>query len=124
MKKLITTLGIALLLCSTSVMASDRAESFSTITMANYDKATPLAIAIAKGDVESVKAFIQYGVNIDETSNDMTPLMIAARYNQVVIINLLLEHGASKVVKNSKGFTALKYAQLSNAQQAVAFLKA
>jgi ankyrin repeat protein len=88
MKKLITTLGIALLLCSTAVMASDRAESFSTITMANHDKATPLAIAIAKGDVESVKAFIQYGVNIDETSNDMTPLMIAARYNQVVIINL------------------------------------
>jgi len=89
-----------------------------------YGNATPLAVAIAKGDLTSVKAFISYGADINEKSNDMTPLMLAARYNQVEIINLLLQNGASVKVTNSKGFNALKYAKLSNAAAAADALSA
>ena len=39
------------------------------------------------------------------------------------IIKLLLAAGANVSDKNDKGFTALKYAQLSNANEAVAVLK-
>jgi ankyrin repeat protein len=85
-------------------------------------KATPLAQAIAKGDIASVKKFIEYGSDVNETSNDMSPLMIAARYNHVEIINLLLDKGAKIEIKNTKGFSALKYAQLSNANEAVTAL--
>jgi len=83
-----------------------------------YLNATPLAAAIAKGDIEAVKKFIEYGADVNEKSNGMTPLMIAARYNQVAIIKLLLEKGADAKTVNDNGLTALKYAKMSNAQEA------
>ena len=117
MKKSIIYLSLALVVFSNVAMASNGPSS-KPGTATGYINATPLAIAIAKGDVESVKKFIEYGSDINEKSNDMTPLMIAARYNQVAIINLLIENGAKVKTKNDKGFSALKYAQLSNATQA------
>ena len=120
MKKSIIYLGLALTVFSNVAMANVATSSPAT----EYTKSTPLAAAIAKGDVATVKTFISYGADINEKSNDMTPLMLAARYNQVEIINLLLQNGASTKATNSKGFNALKYAQLSNAQDAVAALKA
>jgi len=123
MKKSIIFLGLALTVFSNVAMATVTASSTVPVKT-EYTKATPLAIAIAKGDVASVKAFIGYGADINEKSNDMTPLMVAARYNQVEIINLLLKSGASVKETNSKGFNALKYAQLSNAQEAATALKA
>lgn len=101
-----------------SALTTYPANAKSLTTAAEITRATPLAHAIVKGDVVAVKKFIGYGIDINEKSNDMTPLMIAARYNQVEIINLLLENGANLKTINTKGFTALKYAQLSNAQQA------
>jgi ankyrin repeat protein len=52
----------------------------------------------------------------------MTPLMTAARYNKVEIVKILLAQGAKPGIKNEKGFTALKYAQLSNATEVAAIL--
>ena len=118
MKKSIIFLSLALVALSNVTMASTGTASLPAPVKNEYSKATPLAVAIAKGDITSVKAFIGYGVNINETSNDMTPLMLAARYNQVEIIDLLLQNGASIKVTNSRGFNALKYARLSNATQA------
>ena len=88
-----------------------------------YDVATPLSIAISKGDIESVRKFIEYGVDINEKSNGMSPLMIAARYNKVEIMKVLISKGARVNAKDENGFTALKYAELSNASEAVLFLK-
>ncbi|MXN90679.1 ankyrin repeat domain-containing protein [Flavobacterium sp. Sd200] len=97
-------------------------DSSITVPYSRVEKATPLALAIAKGDVTAVKKFIGYGSNVHEKSNDMTPLMIAARYNEVEIIKVLLENGANINDKNSKGYNALKYAQISNANEAAALL--
>jgi len=117
MKKSIIYVSLALVVFSNVAIASTGPSS-KPITTTEYKNATPLAIAVAKGDIASVKKFIEYGSDINEKSNDMTPLMIAARYNQVAIINLLIENGATVKTKNDKGFSALKYAQLSNATQA------
>ncbi|MFC6877000.1 ankyrin repeat domain-containing protein [Flavobacterium myungsuense] len=69
------------------------------------------------------KKFVEYGADLNEKSNGMTPLMVAARYNKVEIIKFLLEHGADRISKDEKGFTALKYAELSSVKEAVLIFK-
>ncbi|CAD0004014.1 MULTISPECIES: ankyrin repeat domain-containing protein [Flavobacterium] len=124
MKKSIVYLGVALV-AFTNVSLASNFKSFNkdkkVITSA-YD-ASPLNVAILKGDLQIVLKFIEYGADVNQISEDMTPLMTAARYNKVEIIKILLAQGAKPGVKNEKGFTALKYAQLSNAAEAVAILK-
>lgn len=125
MKKSIIILGVALVAFTNVSMAFNHmpvaTEKNSFIT--NYD-ATPLNVAISKGDIKIVLKFIEYGANVNEiSSDDMSPLMVAARYNKVEIIKILLAQGARPNDKNEKGFTALKYAQLSNATEAIAILK-
>jgi ankyrin repeat protein len=125
MKKTIIYLSLALVAFSNVSMAnvSSTSNDFYWTVKKEAKSATPLATAIAKGDLETVKKFIEYGADINEQSNGMTPLMIAARYNQVEIIKLLLVKGANLKLTNDKGLTALKYAELSNATQAVETLK-
>ncbi|MFT3796423.1 ankyrin repeat domain-containing protein [Flavobacterium sp.] len=121
MKKTIIILGAAFIAFSNVSFASN--ESFpKTISTVEFSS-TPLCVAISKGEVEVVKKFVEYGADVNEMSNDMTPLMVAARYNNVEIIKFLLENGANKDKKNEKGYTALKYATLSNAKEAMELLK-
>jgi len=82
-----------------------------------------LAIAISKGEIETVKQFIENGTKVNKKMNGLTPLMYAARYNKVAIIEYLLLKGADRDIKDGQGFTALKYAELSNAYDAIAVLK-
>ncbi|TPN83049.1 ankyrin repeat domain-containing protein [Aquimarina algicola] len=79
---------------------------------------SPFCISIAKGDYDMVKKLIELGTEVNEPSKGMTPLMYAARYNRTEIIKLLLANGAKVNTKDSKGFNAIKYAQLSNAKDA------
>lgn len=123
MKKTIIYVSFALvaLFSNSAVANASTVSKFGLVT--EYKNATPLAVAIVKGDIETVKKFIEYGADINEKSNGLTPLMLAARYNQVAIIGLLLEKGAQIKATDDKGNTALKYAQLSNATDAVTVLK-
>ena len=124
MKKSIVYLGVALV-AFTNVSLASNFKCFNAdkkVITSAYD-ASPLNVAILKGDIQSVLKFIEYGADVNEKSEEMTPLMTAARYNKVEIIKILLAQGAKPGVKNEKGFTALKYAQLSNAAEAVAILK-
>jgi len=125
MKKAIITFSLALVGFTNVAFASNvvTTPKFGFVKgYTEYKDATPLAVAIVKGDLETVKKFIEYGADINQKSNGMTPLMIAARYNQVDIIKLLLDKGANFKLTDEKGLTALKYAQLSNATQAAAML--
>lgn len=124
MKKTIVYLGVALL-AFTNVSLANNPNSLAVakIVATTYEGLKPFSAAIVKGDVEAVKKFIEYGVDVNEKSNGMSPLMIAARYNKVEIIKILLANGANPNSKDEKGLTALKYAQLSNATDAVQILK-
>lgn len=125
MKKLIIYLGIALVaFMNVSLASNNNVVVDQKILISSYETPTPLCIAISKGDIELVKKFIEYGADVNEKSNGMTPLMYAARYNKVEIIKYLLQKGANREMKDSQGFSALKYAELSNALEAVSVLKA
>ncbi|MFV5690356.1 ankyrin repeat domain-containing protein [Flavobacterium sp. ZT3R25] len=124
MKKSIVYLGIALVTFSTVSHASNR--NYFTqkeINHSIYKGVTPLCVAIYKGEIDLIRKLIVYGIDVNEKSNGLTPLMIAARYNKVEIIKLLLANGAQLKEKNEIGVNALKYAEISNAKEAVAFLK-
>ena len=122
MKKSIVYLGVALVAFANVSLASTMNSSFGeklefTVTV------TPLSVAISKGDIESVKKFVEYGADVNEKSNGMSPLMIAARYNKTEIIKFLISKGARLNDKDENGFTALKHAELSNANEAIQLLK-
>ncbi|HSD07711.1 ankyrin repeat domain-containing protein [Flavobacterium sp.] len=124
MKKPIIYLGVALL-ATANVLFASNVQSLSTASQ-NIEigpLVTPLGTAILKGDLETVKKFVEYGADVNEKSNGMTLLMIAARYNKTEIIKFLLSKGANVSEKDENGFTALKHAELSNAQEAIQLLK-
>lgn len=120
MKKSIICLAVAVLsLVGTSSTAAPLSSAAEISTLYS---GTPLCQAISKGDTETVKKFIEYGADVNEMSNGMTPLMVAARYNRTEIIQLLLDRGANPRFKTETGYTALRYAELSNATEAVSML--
>ncbi|MTH18267.1 ankyrin repeat domain-containing protein [Flavobacterium sp. LC2016-01] len=124
MKKSVIILGVALVaFANVSMAANHTTLAVNPKIEISRNFSAPLHVAVSKGDLEVVKKFIAYGANVNEQSEDMTPLMIAARYNKVEILKVLLENGARPEDKNEQGFTALKYAQLSNATEAIAILK-
>ncbi|PVX47638.1 ankyrin repeat protein [Flavobacterium sp. 103] len=124
MKKSIVYLGVALVAFANVSLASN-GNSFSEIKnkIEFSGTMTPLSVAIRKGDFETVKKFIEYGADVNENSDGLSPLMIAARYNKTEIIKFLLSKGARLNEKDENGFTALKYAELSNANEAIQILK-
>jgi ankyrin repeat protein len=123
MKKSIVYLGVALVAFANVSLASNLKPFNSQKAIEFYEGTTPLSVAISKGDLEAVKKFIEYGADVNEKSNGMSPLMIAARYNKVEIIKILISKGAHLNDKDENGFTALKYAELSNANDAIVLLK-
>jgi ankyrin repeat protein len=124
MKKTAVIIALALGFSIATVHATNPSETVTT-NVSELTKSTvnPLCISIAKGDIETVKKLIELGANINEKSNGMTPVMYAAKYNRVDILKLLVENGAKLDVKSEKGLTAEKYAKLSNANDALAYLK-
>lgn len=122
MKKTITMLGLVLV-AFTDFAVANNVSTFSTSKeIVNYNN-TPLCNAIIKGDLATVKKFVEYGSDVNEMSNGLTPLMLAARYNKVDILKYLLEKGADKQIKDERGNTALKYAEFSKSQEAFDYLK-
>lgn len=122
MKKTIIFAGLALVAFANVSLASNVPTITASTEIVNYDN-TPLCTAIMKGDLATVKKFIEYGSNVNESSNGLTPLMFAARYNKVDILKYLLEKGADKQIKDERGNTALKYAEFSKSQEAADYLK-
>ena len=123
MKNSIVYLGVALVAFANVSMASNQTSFVKPQIEISNSFSTPMNVAVGKGDLAFVKKLIEYGADVNEMSEDLSPLMIAARYNKVEILKVLLASGANPSVKNDKGFTALKYAQLSNAADAIAILK-
>ena len=121
-KKSIIILGLALVAFTDVAVASTVSSISISKEIVNYNN-TPLCNAIIKGDLATVKKFVDYGSDVNEMSNGLTPLMLAARYNKVDILKYLVEKGADKQIKDERGNTALKYAENSKSKEAVDYLK-
>lgn len=123
MKKSVIILALALVAFSNFAEASSFKSVKKDQVQSLSGSESPLHEAIFKGDFESVKKFIQYGADVNKVFRDMSPLMVAARFNRVEIAKLLLKSGAKVSFENEKGFTALQYAEFVKAEDCIALLK-
>jgi ankyrin repeat protein len=73
---------------------------------------TPLLFAAQQGDVESGRALLQGGADVNESRNDdrMTALMVAAASGHKEFSVFLLDEGANPGLTAESGYTALHYA--------------
>jgi len=79
---------------------------------------------IQMGEFDAVKALIEEGEDVNRKSTGLTPLMFAARHNKCEIAKLLIANGAKlKTKADRNGFTALKFAELSNAKDCYKVIK-
>ncbi|MDC6365988.1 MULTISPECIES: ankyrin repeat domain-containing protein [Flavobacteriaceae] len=123
MKKTILTLAAVFTLAVSGVSANESVSNDnSEITAVAYEPNT-FCKAIMKGDIETVKKLIDLGEDVNRKSLGMTPLHFAARYNQADILKLLIENGANVKKRSDKGYTAKKYAEMSNATEALEVLE-
>ncbi|WP_353779822.1 ankyrin repeat domain-containing protein [Winogradskyella sp. 3972H.M.0a.05] len=126
MKKTAVIIALALGFSVSSVNATNNFETIDNLevtTSIAKVKVNPFCTSIAKGDIDTVKKLIELGSDVNQKSNGMTPLQYAAKFNRVEIMKLLIKHGAKVGVRSDKGMTAMKYAKMSNAKEAVALLK-
>lgn len=123
MKKSILILGIALAISTNVSEASNLKLSVKNQINSPVYAASPLHYAVCEGDIENVKKLIKYGTDVNKLSRDMSPLMLAARFNKFEIIKVLLASGANPGLENEKGFKAIHYAEYANSNESIAILK-
>ena len=93
-------------------------KSNNSFVMINPYKMNTFCQLIQAGNYKAVYTLIKDGAEINKESIKLTPLMYAARHNRVEIVKLLIAHGADLHKRSSgKGYTALKWAKLSNATE-------
>ena len=121
MKKTIVITAIALGLTVGAINAKPMTSNFEgeKTEKVAVIKVNAFCVSIAKGDTEIVKKLIALGENVNKKSNGMTPLMYAAKFNRVEILELLIANGAKLKIKTENGYTAMKYAELSKANDAI-----
>jgi len=123
MKKTVIVLGTALALFANFATASNlKLENKNQIEIP-FDLSSPLHLAVCNGDVETVKKSIEYGADVNKIVRNMTPLMLAARYNHVEIVKILLASGAKPSIENAHGLRALDYARYAKSNESAEILK-
>ena len=124
MKKTILTVTAACLLLIAGVSANDNSTPVGEVETAISLEVNSFCMAIVKGDIDTVKKLIDLGEDVNKKSLGMTPLHYAARYNRAEIAEVLLANGANLKKRCDKGYTAVKYAELSGAMEALEVLNA
>lgn len=126
MRKTILTVAAAFMVAVTGLSAKEISATTDvpaiTKSIKNVD-ITSFCKAIVKGDYNTVKSLVDLGEDVNQKSLGMTPAMFAARYNKAEILELLIENGADLQIKSDKGFSVKRYAELSNATDALAVLE-
>lgn len=126
MRKTILTVTALLLLAVTGAYAANKTDNNPinvNLTAEVSDGLNSFCKAIVNGDIETVRKLIALGEDVNQKSLGMTPAIVAARYNKAEILELLIESGANLKLRSDKGYTAKKYAELSNAKDALAIIK-
>ncbi len=126
MRKTILTAAALCLMAVTGIYAiynSTVTEPVCELTASVSYDVNPFCKAIMQGDIVTVKKLIELGVDVNEKSVGLTPAMFAARYNKAEILQVLIDDGANLKLKSDRGYTAKKYAEMSNATEALAVLE-
>jgi ankyrin repeat protein len=124
MRKTVLIIAVAMGLTAPFSYATNRTFTSNHFLEVNaQSEITPFCMSIVKGDFETVKKLISLGADVNEKSLGLTPAMYAAKFNKVEILKFLVEHGADLRKRSEQGFTARRYAQLSNAQDALEYLE-
>ncbi|MFD2099479.1 ankyrin repeat domain-containing protein [Flagellimonas iocasae] len=123
MRKTILTVAAFCMLVTTGISANETISDVNLNVSALPVEVSSFCKAIMQGDVETVKKLIELGEDVNEKSLGMAPVHFAARYNQAEILKLLIEHGANFKRRSDQGYTAKKYAEMSNATEALAVLE-
>jgi ankyrin repeat protein len=91
----------------------------ASLSASNDMKDTPLHAAVVTGSEAVIRTLIARGAAINaqverkkHQYDGRTPLMNAAAGNNLTIVKLLLESGADPFLKDSAGFTALRFAEI------------
>lgn len=76
-----------------------------------------LHLAARRGHTEHIRRLLDFGeyvdlVSLDLSGNGETPLMLAARFNGVEVVEFLAERGASLEMKDNNGFTPIHHASI------------
>jgi len=126
MRKTMLFAVAAIMLMVTNVSAGNHSENvdlFENSTLLEMAEINSFCKAIVRGDIDTVKKLIELGEDVNQKSLGMTPAIFAARYNKVEILELLIENGANLKIKSDKGYSIKKYAELSNAKEAMAVIE-
>ncbi len=81
------------------------------------------AIKFRRKDI--VELCKKYGISLIETKrkSGLTPLMLAASFNDIEMMKFLIQNGAKPEVTDTKGMDALSYAKKLGQKRAVEFLE-
>lgn len=127
MKKVILTSAfvLSILVANANNMVNHNAiePSLNSTELILKSELNPFCKAIMLGKTDMVKQMIALGEDVNKKCLGKTPAMYAARYNRSEILTLLIENGADLTVKSDdEKFTAKKFAELSNATEALAVI--
>ncbi|XP_063541955.1 fibronectin type 3 and ankyrin repeat domains protein 1 [Cydia strobilella] len=91
------------------VMLEERPDLIEIVNSSNGF--TPLATAVRKGDINTVKLLLTSGANVNQPSyNGQTPLHLATLGAQVALVDLLLDNGADFQARDLNGLRVEHYA--------------
>lgn len=125
MKKAILTFSLTAMFLGTGLLANETNSNvqFAPTTIVKGVEINSFCKAVMQGDIDMVKRMLELGEDINQKSFGMTPVMFAARYNKAEVLQLLIDKGANLKIKSNQGFSVKKYAELSNAVDALAVLE-
>ncbi|AYN66957.1 ankyrin repeat domain-containing protein [Euzebyella marina] len=125
MKKTVFSTALFCLAISFGIQAAEPTSEISTAKIENLKSldVSSFCKAIMQGDIDTVKKLIDLGEDVNQKSLGMTPAIYAARYNKPEILQLLIDNGANLKIKSDKGYSVKKYAELSNAVEALQVLE-
>ncbi|MDQ6808327.1 MAG: ankyrin repeat domain-containing protein [Verrucomicrobiota bacterium] len=84
---------------------------------------TALHMAALHGRAEAVHLLLRAGVSTDSTNAEgMTPLMMAAEGGQIDVAKMLLKAGANPFLKDTRGWTAAKWARKTHHYQSAVII--
>ncbi|CAI5933427.1 unnamed protein product, partial [Closterium sp. NIES-64] len=88
------------------------------------DPASELCHAVKRGMVEYLERLLSFGLDPNEADHDLrTPLHVAAAEGSVVLVRLLLEHGADAWARDRLGHLPVDEACRNGARPVIALLK-